>query len=83
MANPHDRQLARRTLLGAKIVFADRTCVLDCTVRELSPKRAVITMPNTLGVPLVLELRIPSLRRTYLCETASRSLLQINLNIVG
>jgi hypothetical protein len=75
-------QIARRPLLSGKVVFSNKSCVLDCTVRELSPKGAVISLNNTLRVPQVFELRIPSLSIKYPCETASRTLTEIRLNIV-
>lgn len=77
-----DPKLARRTLLGGKIIYGERRCILDCTVRELSDTQAVAVLPNTLRVPHIVELRIPSLAASYVCETASRTLCEIRLNIL-
>lgn len=77
-----DPNLARRTLLLGKIVYANKSCMLDCTVRELSTSQAVVQLPNTLRVPNLVELRIPSLGASYVCETASRTLSEMRLNIL-
>ncbi|MDX2201983.1 MAG: hypothetical protein NW223_04490 [Hyphomicrobiaceae bacterium] len=82
MSDASDPVPVRRTLLGGKLVYANKTCVRDCTVRQLSPDGAVISLPSTLGLPRVLELRIPSLAAAYVCETTSRTLSEMRLSFV-
>lgn len=72
-----------RTFLAGKIVFSNKRCVLDCTVRELTRERAVVELPNTTLVPKILELRVPSLSASYVCEPTSRSLYEIRLAILN
>lgn len=72
-----------RTHLAGKIVFANKSCVLDCTVRELTPERAVVELPNTTLVPNILELRVPCLAASYVCKATSRSLYEIRLAILN
>lgn len=82
MHSPLRRQPAPRTLLAGKVVFNNKCCVMDCVVRELSPRHAIISMPNTSGVPNMLELRIPSRGATYSCEATFRTLYEIRLGIL-
>ena len=53
------RGARRRILKGAKIVFNNRSALVDCTVRNLSDTGACLHVPSTFGIPdtfdLVLE----------------------------
>ncbi len=40
------RSKRERAHLPAKIVFGDRTCVLDCTIRDLSENGACVAVSN-------------------------------------
>jgi len=51
------RDLRRRTLKGARIVFNNRQSTIDCVVRNLSAHGALLLVP-TLGVPNEFELRL-------------------------
>ena len=49
-----------RTLKKARIVFNDGRSVIDCVVRNLSSRGALLELPSLLGVPETFELRIES-----------------------
>ncbi|HEY0442153.1 MAG TPA: PilZ domain-containing protein [Xanthobacteraceae bacterium] len=53
----NQRRSARvRTLKTAKIVFNNRSSVLDCTVRNVSKEGALLLVASPLGIPDVFEL---------------------------
>ena len=55
-----------RTFLGGKIIFNQRSSVIDCLVRNLSSTGAKLTFTNTAAVPDEFELWIPKQQRTFL-----------------
>ena len=50
----------RRTVLKARMLFNNRSSVLDCTVRDLSETGAQLTFADISLLPLDFELEIPS-----------------------
>ena len=50
-------ELRRRILKTGKILFAQGTRMLDCTIRNISAKGAMLQIPNSIDVP-----KIPALR---------------------
>ncbi|MHB8886319.1 MAG: PilZ domain-containing protein [Methylovirgula sp.] len=50
----------RRVLKRAKIVFDNRSAVIDYTIRILSDEGANLLLPSTVGVPEMFELLIRS-----------------------
>ena len=51
---PERRQ---RVLKGAKIVYANGSIVIDCTMRNVSGTGALLKVPTTVGIPDRFELR--------------------------
>ena len=47
-----------RTLKSGKIIFNNKSCVVDCTIRNLSGKGAFLTVSSTVGIPESFELLI-------------------------
>ena len=45
-------------LRAGKIVFNNKSSVIDCMVRNLSPTGACLLVPNVIGVPSTFELLI-------------------------
>jgi PilZ domain len=45
------RQQRARTLKSARILLNERHSVIDCTVRNLSPSGACLTVESALGIP--------------------------------
>jgi PilZ domain len=64
---------SRRMLLGAKIIFNDRSSIFDCTVRNLSADGAELRMPSTLGVPDVFKLVVKPYEDKFDCVIAWRT----------
>ncbi len=50
----------RRTILKGRILFNNRSSVLDCTIRDLSDTGAQLAFPDVSLLPLDFELEIPS-----------------------
>ena len=45
------QSLRMRTLKAARILFNQHKSVIDCTVRNLSPTGACLTVPSVVGIP--------------------------------
>ena len=54
------REPRTRTLKTARIVFNNGRSVIDCVVRNLSSRGALLVLPSVLGVPETFELHIES-----------------------
>lgn len=63
----------RRILLGAKVIFNDRSSIFDCTVRSLSADGAELRMPSTLGVPDAFKLVIKPHDEKFDCQIMWRT----------
>jgi PilZ domain len=50
--------LRARMLRAGKIVFNNKSSVIDCMVRNLSRSGACLLVPNVIGVPSTFELLI-------------------------
>jgi hypothetical protein len=50
--------LRARMLRAGKIVFNNKSSVIDCMVRNLSRNGACLLVPNVIGVPSTFELLI-------------------------
>jgi hypothetical protein len=59
-----------RTLKTGKIVFDRRSCVIDCTVRNLSAVGACLELPSTIGVPDRFDLLIGPGKAARRCRVA-------------
>lgn len=55
-----------RALKSGKIIFNLRSCVVDCTVRNLTGEGALLVLPSLVGIPDSFELVVAP-------ETARRS----------
>ncbi len=53
-----------RTILKARVLFNNRSSVLDCTVRDLSESGAQLAFADVTLLPPNFELEIPSKDRT-------------------
>src|SRR5450432_2328640 len=54
---PDKRRVQRtRVIKGAKIIFGNRSSVLDCVVRNLTNSGARLDLPSLVGVPQTFEL---------------------------
>lgn len=66
------RSPRRRVLKTAKIVFNHDRSVVDCTVRNLSPEGALLTLPSTLGIPAHFDLVLEGEPRPLACDVVWR-----------
>ena len=58
----------KRTFLAARVVFNNRSSVIDCTVRDLSPSGARLVFGHPLPLPAQFELEIPSKGQVLCCS---------------
>lgn len=73
--------LGRRTLLGAKIIFNDRSSIIDCVLRRISDHSAELRMHSTVAVPGSFQLVIKPHDEVLQCEIAWRSETDIGVTI--
>ncbi|MDH7798383.1 MULTISPECIES: PilZ domain-containing protein [unclassified Beijerinckia] len=60
------RQVARvRSMLGAQIVFNNRSTTIDCSIRNVSPRGAKLLVGETMSIPQEFELSVPAKGRSY------------------
>jgi len=57
-----------RTLRGAKILFNDKRCVIDCIVRNISPEGACLQVESQAGIPKLFDLMIEGETVARACE---------------
>jgi hypothetical protein len=53
-------KLRRRVLKTGKIVFAQGACMLDCTIKNISDRGAMLQIENSMSVPDEFQLYEPS-----------------------
>ena len=67
------RKLTRtRTLKSGKIIVHAHTSVVDCTVRNLSPKGALLTVASLAGIPEKFELVLEATGMQHQCRVIWR-----------
>ena len=67
------RRVARhRTLKSGKIVMQPYTSVLDCTVRNLSPKGALLVVASLAGIPDKFDLVLGATGEQHSCRVMWR-----------
>jgi hypothetical protein len=54
------QQSRRRTLKGGKILFGNGACALDCTIRNMSDRGAMLQVAHAMSVPDAFQLYEPS-----------------------
>jgi hypothetical protein len=63
----------QRTLKSGRIVFNDKSSVLDCTVRNLSARGACLEVTSALGVPASFDLLLDADGSTRRCDIVWKS----------
>ena len=67
------RRLPRvRTLKSGKIIFNLHSCVVDCTVRNLTPQGALLVVPSLVGIPANFELVLEQDNARHDCRVVWR-----------
>jgi len=69
----HRGTVRHHTLRGAKVVFNDRSSVIDCHIVDLTPTGACIEVPSMLGIPKEFELFIEMTKEWHFCTVAWHS----------
>jgi hypothetical protein len=59
MTEERRKEPRQRSLLGGKIITDDRTCSMECTVRNISPGGAMVVMADAFRMPKEFEFAIP------------------------
>jgi hypothetical protein len=59
------RETRLRSLLGGRIVFDERRCTLDCTVRNISPQGALVVLSESFRMPEKFDFTIPHRREAH------------------
>lgn len=63
-----------RTILGAQAVFNDGRSTIDCVVKNLSAKGALLTLPEPTSLPQSFQLRVNGRDETWAARVTRRSL---------
>lgn len=79
--NERRHQIRHRVLKSAKIVFNQKFCVVDCTVRSLSDGGACIQLSSIVGIPDTFELQIDRGHRD--CRVAWRSVNRVGVRFAN
>jgi PilZ domain-containing protein len=61
-----------RALKAGKIIFNLRSCVVDCTVRNLTGEGALLVVPSQVGIPDSFELVMASDQARHNCRVTWR-----------
>ena len=72
-----------RTLLAAKVVFNNRSSVLDAKVRNLSATGAKLELDNPFAVPDQFELEIPTREAHFFAEVRWRDAKTVGVEFVN
>ena len=81
---PESRHSQRARMLRAgKIVFNNKSSVIDCMVRNLSPAGACLLVPNVIGVPTTFELLIEGEGASRPCTTIWNNQNRIGIEFRG
>ena len=71
----------RRTPFSAKIVFNNKTSILDCVVRAMTDETAELSLVNTLRVPGSFHLRIENTGEVFWCDADRRTATEIFVSL--
>jgi hypothetical protein len=72
---PEARRSERvRAFLGAKIIYNNRTSIVDCVIRSISTSGAKLALACSLQIPGEFELQIPQKGRSYRARLVWRNI---------
>jgi hypothetical protein len=81
--NERRTQRRSRVLKGGKLIFQNRTIVIDCAVRDLTPTGAHIRTAESHALPPELELLILSDKLIYLAKVQWQKGTEAGLSFEG
>ena len=73
------RELRKRTLKTAHIIFNDGSSVIDCIVRNLSSGGALLVLPSVFDVPETFDLFIDSDGSCHATRTVWKGYVQMGV----
>lgn len=62
-----------RTILGAQIIFNNKSSTIDCQVRNISATGAKLTLSETVALPSEFDVHVPQKGRTFRARLRWRS----------
>ena len=72
-----------RVLKTGQIIFDKRQCLFNCTIKNLSPKGALLDLGGAVSVPDTFSLRIPSSGDEAQVHVARRKGQQIGVQLAA
>lgn len=82
-AAEHRTKYRTRTLKGAKIIFNDGSCVIDCMLRNTSATGACIEIPSLAGIPDRFTLLVKPDSIHHECRVAWKSATRMGVAFIG
>lgn len=77
------RELARqRVLRSGKIIYDNRSCLIDCQIRDMSISGCRVRVANTLNLPGHFELQIIGVAQPRLCGVRWRTPSELGLQFL-
>jgi hypothetical protein len=73
----------QRTLRAAKAVYNNRSCVVNCQIRDISNAGCKILISNSASLPKHFELQIAGIPETRLCEIRWRKTSEIGVKFIS
>lgn len=77
------RKVRTPGFLKARIVFNNLSSTMDCTVRNISERGALLTMPSTIGAPGEFTLHLLERRMKYPSRAIWRGWNRLGLEFIG
>lgn len=77
------KQTRSRTVLGAQIVFNNRSSTVDCKVRNMTEDGAKIVLADHMNIPQRFEFIVPQRGRTYIAKVIWRQDNEAGLEFVN
>lgn len=76
-------EVRQRALRSAKVIYNNRSCIVDCQIRDLSRGGCRIRIANSASIPAVFELQITGVPEIRLCEVRWRNATEVGVKFVS
>jgi len=76
------REVRQRALRSAKVIYNNRSCLVDCQIRDLSRGGCRIRIANSTSVPTIFELQIIGVPEIRLCEIRWRNATEVGVRFI-
>ncbi len=71
-----------RTILGAKIIFNNRSSTVDCVIRNISDTGAKISLDDQMSIPQRFEFSVPQKGMTYDAKAVWRQDNEVGIEFI-